>query len=146
MITFNRSQLIEAEFLDEESIRFRGVQKDHIYNMEIQMRIRIADGQILEIEGWMKRYTNPVCPSAVPVLQGAVGLSLREEGWDRRVMREIGRNGCEHFAEIIIECGRCFDQARLSRELLEALQSDPSLDQAEFVETWAKEHPEIVSA
>jgi hypothetical protein len=146
MITFNRSQLIEAEFPDEESVRFRGVQKDHIYNMEIQMRVRIADGQILEIEGLMKRYTNPVCPAAVPILQTAVGLSVREEGWDRRVMREIGRNGCEHFAEIIIECGRCFDQARLSRDLLEALQGDPSLNQEEFVEHWAKKHPEILSA
>ena len=146
MITFNRSQLIEAEFPNEESVRFRGVQKDHIYNMEISMRVRIADGRILEIEGQMKRYTNPVCPTAVPVLQSAVGLSLREEGWDRRVMREIGRSGCEHFAEIIIECGRCFDQARLSRELLEALQKDPGLSQEEFVERWAEEHPEILTA
>ncbi len=146
MITFNRSQLIEAEFPDGESVRFRGVQKDHIYNMEISMRVRIADGQILEIEGLMKRYTNPVCPAAVPLLQAAVGLSLREEGWDRRLMREIGRQGCEHFAEIIIECGRCFDQARLSRELLEALQRDPSLNQERFVETWAEEHPEILTA
>ena len=146
MITFNRSQLVEAEFPDEEIIRMKGIQEDHIYGMEIGMDVRVSDGRILAIEGSMKRYTNPVCPRAVPVLQRAVGISLREEGWDSRVMREIGRQGCEHFAEIIIECGRCFDQARLSRELLEALQSDPSLDQAEFVETWAKEHPEIVSA
>ena len=146
MITFNRSQLVEAEFPDEETIRFRGVQEDHIYNMEISMDIRIADGEILEITGWMKRYTNPICPAALPVLQSAVGVSLREEGWDSRVMREIGRQGCEHFAEIIIECGRCFDQARLSKEMLEALQKDPALNQDEFVETWAEEHPEIRSA
>jgi hypothetical protein len=146
MITFNRSQLVEAEFPDDETIRFSGVQQDHIYSMEIRMDVRIADGEIREIEGLMKRYTNPVCPSAVPVLQKAVGVSVREEGWDRRIMREIGRGGCEHFAEIIIECGRCLDQARLSRELLEALQRDPALDQREFVETWATDHPEILSA
>ncbi len=146
MITFNRSQLIEAEFPDGETIRFSGVQEDHIYNMEISMEVRIADGTISSIDGIMKRYTNPVCPAAVPVLQSAVGISLREEGWDRRVMREIGRNGCEHFAEIIIECGRCFDQARLSKDLLEALQKDPGLDQERFVESWAQEHPEIGSA
>jgi hypothetical protein len=146
MITFNRSQLVEAEFPDEEIIRFSGVQVDHIYNMEISMDVRIADGEILAIKGWMKRYTNPVCPAAVPVLQSAVGVSLREEGWDRRVMREIGRQGCEHFAEILIECGRCFDQARLSKALLEALQKDPTLSQEGFVETWAKENPAILSA
>ena len=146
MITFNRSQLVEAEFLDEDRIRFRGVQEDHIYNMEISMEVRIADAEILAIEGLMKRFTNPVCPAAVPVLQSAVGISLREEGWDRRVMREIGRNGCEHFAEIIIECGRCFDQARLSKEMWEALQQDPTISQERFVEAWAAEHPEIRSA
>jgi len=146
MITFNRSQLVEAEFLDEDTIRFSGVQQDHIYNMEVRMEVRIADGEILAIEGLMKRYTNPVCPAAVPVLQSAVGVSLREEGWDHRVMREIGRNGCEHFAEIIIECGRCLDQARLSREMWAASQNDPTLNQEQFVETWAAEHPEIRSA
>lgn len=146
MITFNRSQLVEAEFLDEDTIRFNGVQQDHIYNMEIRMEVRISDGEILAIEGLMKRYTNPVCPAAVPVLQTAVGISVREEGWDRRVMREIGRNGCEHFAEIIIECGRCLDQARLSREMWAAFQENPALNQEQLVEAWAAEHPEITSA
>jgi hypothetical protein len=146
MITFNRSQLIEAEFPDQETVRFSGVQEDHIYSMEIRMQVRIADGEILAIEGQMKRYTNPVCPAAVAVLQSAVGISLREEGWDRRVMREIGRNGCEHFAEIMIECGRCLDQARLSKAMWEALQQDASLNQEQFIEAWAEEHPEIRSA
>jgi hypothetical protein len=146
MITFNRSQLVEAEFTDQDTIRFNGVQQDHIYNMEIRMEVRISDGEILAIEGLMKRYTNPVCPAAVPVLQSAVGISVREEGWDRRVMREIGRNGCEHFAEIIIECGRCLDQTRLSKEMWAASQNDPTLNQQHFVETWAAEHPEIRSA
>jgi hypothetical protein len=146
MITFNRSQLIEAEFPDQETVRFSGVQEDHIYSMEIRMQVRIADGEILAIEGQMKRYTNPVCPAAVAVLQSAVGISLREEGWDRRVMREIGRNGCEHFAEILIECGRCLDQARLSKAIWEALQQDASLNQEQFIEAWAEEHPEIRSA
>ena len=140
MITFNRSQLIEAESLDEETIRFNGIQQDHIYSMEINMDIRLADGQITAIEGTMKRYTNFVCPQALPVLQTAVGISLREEGWDRRVMKEIGRLGCEHFAEIIIECGRCFDQAQLTAAMWEAQAQDPSIDQEQFVESWMEKH------
>ena len=140
MITFNRSQLIEAEFPDNETIRFNGVQQDHIYSMEINMDVRIADGQILAIDGLMKRYTNFVCPQAVPILQTAVGISLREEGWDSRVMKEIGRLGCEHFAEIIIECGRCFDQAQLTGTMEKALEKDPDLDQEQFVQTWIDEH------
>jgi len=140
MITFNRSQLIEADFLDEKTIRFNAVQQDHIYSMEINMDVRIPDGKILAIEGLMKRYTNFVCPQAVPVLQTAVGISLRKEGWDRQVMKEIGRLGCEHFAEIIIECGRCFDQAQLTGAMWNAQAQDPSIDQEQFVESWMEKH------
>ena len=144
MITFNRSQLIEVEFPDEETIRFNGIQQDHIYSMEIKMDVRIADGHILAIEGLMKRYTNFVCPQAVPVLQSAVGLSLREDGWDRRVIKEIGRLGCEHFAEIIIECGRCFDQAQLSAAMWDAQNADPGVDQAQLMDAWIDKHPEYL--
>jgi len=136
MITFNRSQVIGAEFPDEETVRFNGIQEDHIYSMEINMDVRIADGQILAIEGRMKRYTNFVCPQALPILQNAVGMSLRAEDWDRHIMKEIGRKGCEHFAEIIIECGRSLDQAHLSRAIWQALEKDPDLDQLEFMEKW----------
>lgn len=143
MITLSRSHVISAEFLDEETVRFNGIQEDHIYSMEIKMDVNIADGEILAIEGIMKRYTNLVCPQAVPVLQTAVGIFLRQEGWERQVMKEIGRKGCEHFAEIIIECGHCLDQARLSKAMWGALEKDPSLDQAQFIRTWIDEHDEI---
>jgi hypothetical protein len=143
MITFNRSQVIGAEFLDEDTVRFNGIQEDHIYGMEITMDIRVGSGEILSVSGNMKRFTNYVCPEAVPVLQTAVGISLREKGWDNRVMREIGRKGCEHFAEIIIECGRCLDQARMSRALWEARRKDPDLDQDGFLRQWMAAHPEI---
>ena len=140
MITFNRSQIIGAEFPDEEIVRFNGLQVDHIYSMEINMDVRLSDGEILAMEGLMKRYTNFVCPEAMPVLQTAVGMSLREEGWDRRIMKEIGRRGCEHFAEIIIECGHSLDQARLSKALWQALEKDTELNQVEFMENWIAEH------
>lgn len=136
MITFNRSQIIEAEFPDDEIVRFTGHQIDHIYSMEISLDVRLSDGEILAVEGLMKRCTNFVCPQAIPVLQTAVGMSLREDGWDRRIMKEIGRQGCEHFAEIIIDCGHSLDQARLSKALWQALEADPDLNQAEFVEQW----------
>jgi len=136
MITFNRSQVIGAEFPDEDTVKFNGIQVDHIYSMEINMEVRLADGEILAIEGLMKRYTNFVCPQAMHVLQNAVGMSLRDEGWDRSIMKEIGRMGCEHFAEIIIECGRSLDQACLSRAMWQALESDPGLDQAAYMERW----------
>jgi len=143
MITFSRSSLVGAEFLDDDIVRFHGVQEDHIYDMEIQVDVRIPDGEILNIKGWMKRYTTPVCPKAVDVLQTAVGMSLREEGWDSRIMREIGRKGCEHFAEILIECGRCLDHAQIARDFYGPIMQDPAMDQYEFTRNWVKEHPKV---
>ena len=133
MVTFQRTQVVGAEFLDENTIRFNGIQEDHIYGMEISMQVRIDDGTILQIQGNMKRSTNFVCPQAISVLPQAVGLSLREAEWDKKVMREIGRKGCEHLAEIIIECGRCLDSAVLSRDLARALKDNPALNQEEFL-------------
>jgi len=144
MITFSRSQVIEAEFPDDDTIRLNGILQDHIYNLQINMDVRIADGQIMAIEGVMKRYTNFVCPQAVPVLQSAVGISLREEGWDRRVMKEIGRLGCEHFAEIIIECGRCFEPAQLTAAMWDAQAEDPSLDQEQFLDSWMEKQADNI--
>ncbi|MGD0277103.1 MAG: DUF2889 domain-containing protein [Syntrophales bacterium] len=142
MITFSRSQLISAEFIDDDTVRFHGTQEDHIYDMEILMDVRISDGVILSIQGWMKRYTTPVCPKAVDVLQSAVGLTLRGEGWMSKIMKEIGQKGCEHFAEIINECGRCLDQARMTRALTADLQKDASVDISSASANWIKDHPE----
>ena len=143
MITFSRSQLIGVEILNEETLRFHGTQEDHIYSMEIEMDVRISDGVILAIKGWMKRYTTPICPKAVDKLQEAVGISLREEGWMSRIMRDIGRKGCQHFAEIINECGRCLDQARLTNAMAEALKLDPAVDERQIARTWVKDHTEM---
>jgi len=144
MITFNRSQVITAEFPDEETVRFNGTLEDHIYSMEINMDVNIADGKILAIEGIMKRYTNFVCPQAVPVLQTAIGMSLREDDCERRIMKEIGRKGCEHFAEIIIECGRCLDQAGMTKAMWQTLENDPGLDQEEFVQSWIEKQADKI--
>ena len=143
MITLSRSQLVGAKLLDTDTIRFFGIQEDHIYGMEIQMDVRIPQGEIVAIKGWMKRYTNPICPRAVDVLQDAVGIRLREPDWEYKIMRKIGRKGCQHFAEILIECGRCLDQARMAKDLEEALKQDPKVDQVRFLRHWVEDHPEI---
>ena len=142
MITFSRSQLVGVEFFDQDTARFHGIQDDHIYSMEVEMDVRISDGVITAIKGWMKRYTTPVCPKAVDLLQNAVGMSLRKPGWMDTVFREIGRKGCEHFAEIINECGRCLDQARITRDVKEALADDPSADIRAAAGRWLREHLE----
>ena len=134
--------LVTGELIQENLLRLRGILEDHIYAMEMQMDVRLPDGVISSIQGEMKRYTNPVCPQAVGALQKAVGMSLRDPAWISRVNREIGRQGCQHFAEILVECGRCLDQARMSHHLGEALKAQPSASPREINRSWVSNHPE----
>ena len=143
MNTLSRSQLVGAKIVNGGTVRFSGIQEDHIYGMEILMDVNGMSGEILSIEGWMKRYTTPICPTAVDQLQRAVGMSLRGENWESAVMKMVGRQGCEHFAEIIIECGRCRDHARMAKDMEEAVKADSAINQAAFAREWVDQHEEV---
>ena len=143
MISFSRTMLVSGEFLEENLLRLHGILEDHIYGLEIRTDVRLPEEVIAAIQGWMKRYTTPVCPKAVEVLQSAVGMSLREEGWISRLNSEIGRKGCSHFAEILIECGRCLDQARMTHALEETFKVEPSASPAQITRSWVESHPEV---
>ena len=143
MNTLSRSQLVGAKILDGDTVRFSGIQEDHIYGMEIRMDVNGVSGEILSIEGWMKRYTTPICPTAVDQLQKAVGMTVRGENWENAVMKVVGRQGCQHFAEIIIECGRCLDHARMAKEMEEAVKAHPGANQTAFAREWVDRHEEV---
>jgi len=143
MISFCRTMLVTGELLAEDLLRLRGILEDHIYAMEIQVEVKVPEGVIASIRGSMKRFTTPVCPQAVDFLQNAVGLSLRDPDWISKINREVGRKGCQHFAEILVECGRCLGQARMSHDLGETLKDQPSASPLEFTRSWARSHPEV---
>jgi hypothetical protein len=143
MNTFSRTMLVGGEFLDARTLRLHGILEDNIYAMEIQMDVNLSDRTILALQGQMKRYTTPVCPQAVGFLQQAVGISLREEGWISRINREVGQKGCQHFAEILIECGRCLDSALLSQTIGKAHVEDPSAPSQAIARSWVEDHPEV---
>lgn len=142
MISFCRTLTVDASFLDEDTVRMRGSLADHIYAMDLAVEIRISDGVITAIEGAMHRVTTPWCRDAVPVLERAVGLSVREAGWISRVNRDIGRQGCEHFAAILVECGRCLDTARFARAVGHHLAADPASSAVDAARSWIDGHPE----
>ncbi len=146
MITFSRTLLVGAEFRDEKTLRFHGILEDNIYAMELEADVGVDDGRILRIRGEMKRYTTPVCPKAAGFLQKAVGISLREENWISKVNQEVGRKGCQHFAEILIECGRCLDSALVTRAVAGARQDNPSVSSLDVARSWVRSHPETQGA
>jgi hypothetical protein len=143
MISFSRTMIVGGEFLSKALLRLHGILEDEIYGMEVTLDMSIPDGVITAIQGRMKRYTNPVCPKAAEVLQRAVGISLRDPGWVSKVNREIGRKGCTHFAEILIECGRCFGPAWMATHVIEKMNVDPSVSPCQATRSWVESHPGI---
>lgn len=146
MITFSRTLLVGGEFLDEKTLRFHGILEDNIYAMELQVEVGVDDGTIRKIQGEMKRYTTPICPKAAAFLQKAVGISLREENWISKVNREVGQKGCQHFAEILIECGRCLDDAVMAQAIAGVRKENPSASSQEVARSWVRSHPETQGA
>lgn len=142
MITFSRSMIVGAEFPEEDLVRFHGMLEDRIYAMEIIMDVRISDGVVQAVQGRMKRFTTPVCPKAVDLLQSAVGISLREPGWVSKVNKEVGRRSCQHFAEILVECGRCLGAALMAHELSSKIKEAPDQDENVLIKNFVAAHPD----
>ncbi|MDY6911104.1 MAG: DUF2889 domain-containing protein [Chloroflexota bacterium] len=104
MMTFSRNKLVGIECPNKDTFLVHGVLDDNIYGMEIDMEVRSSDFEITGIDGRIKRFTNPECPLSVPKLQNAIGLQLTQEDLASKVNRVVGRQGCRHFANLLLEC------------------------------------------
>jgi predicted metal-dependent phosphoesterase TrpH len=104
MLTFMRNKVVGVERRDEETLWVYGVLDDDIYAVELEVSVGLSDMLIRSIRGRFKRWTTPECPKAIPVLQEAVGVHILEEGFEQKVQKNIGRKGCRHFANLLVEC------------------------------------------
>ncbi|MCJ7594521.1 MAG: CehA/McbA family metallohydrolase [Desulfobacterales bacterium] len=103
-LKFMRNKLTGIVHRDQETLRVYGTLDDDIYGLQLEVTIGLCDMVILSIEGRFNRWTTPECPKAVPALQNAVGLRIQAEGFPRKVQKSIGRGGCLHFANLLLEC------------------------------------------
>jgi hypothetical protein len=111
MLTFMRNKVVGIEQRNADTLVAYGYLDDDIYGLELVVSVEIPERKILFIEGRFNRYTTPECPKAIPVLQQAVGLCMEDEGFSKRVNKEIGRKGCRHFANLLLECCSTATQA-----------------------------------
>ncbi|MDY6842951.1 MAG: DUF2889 domain-containing protein [Thermodesulfobacteriota bacterium] len=102
--TFCRSKLVGIECVDKDTFLAHGILDDYIYSLELDVEVKLPELKIAQIKGMWKRYTTSECPKAIPKLQNAVGLSILDQDFRRTVNRVIWREGCEHFANLLLEC------------------------------------------
>jgi predicted metal-dependent phosphoesterase TrpH len=103
MLKFARNKVVSAARKDQNTLSIHGLLDDDIYGLEVDLCIGIRDLQILSVAGKWNRRTTPECPSAIPFLQEARGFHIDDE-IDGRMNKIIGRKGCRHFANLLIEC------------------------------------------
>ena len=111
MLKFMRNKTVGIERRDKDTLWAYGVLDDDLYGVELEVSIDLSDMVIRSIEGRFKRWTTPECPKAIPVLQQAVGFCALEEGFSQKVQKNIGRKGCRHFANLLVECCDAAEQA-----------------------------------
>lgn len=103
-LAFARSKIVSIECLDENTFLAHGVLDDYIYSLELDVEARLPDFEITDVQGRWKRYTTPECPKAIAKLQNAVGLRIPEKDFARKIRRIVGKEGCTHFANLLLEC------------------------------------------
>ena len=103
-LTFARSKIVGVECPDENTFLAHGVLDDYIYALELDVEVKLPDFKITSVHGRWKRYTTPECPKAIAKLQNAVGMRILEKDFTREIRWVVGKEGCTHFANSLLEC------------------------------------------
>jgi len=135
MLKFMRNKLVTVSRGAPGVLEVHGVLDDDIYGLELDVAFRGADLEITAVQGWWNRHTTPECPRAIPPLQEAVGLRVREEGFAAKVHKLVGRKACRHFANLLLECSHAAREAVWVEGWQRAREADPELELEDFVRT-----------
>jgi hypothetical protein len=119
-----------------------GVLEDELYAMDCRIAIHWPDLTITHIEARMKRYTTVRCPLAADVFSRAVGWKLGPD-LDGKIKKELGRYGCRHMAQLMVDCCRAAAREELAVEWQTAQESGEYVDAPSFVSAFFERRPEL---
>jgi len=135
MLKFTRNKLVNVVAKSNGLLAVHGVLDDDIYSCEINFDVQLPELTIRTMVGKWHRFTTPDCPRALEKIMPAVGRCITDEDFAHFINKEVGRNGCEHFANLIIECAAAAREADLILNWQHACKSNPGLDFEAFAES-----------
>ena len=141
MLKFARNKIVSIEKKDQDTLLAHGILDDDIYSLEIDVSIRISDLEILKINGKWNRWTTPACPRAIPFLQEAVGLCIKEKGFSQKVHKIIGRKACRHHANLLLECCHSAKEAAMLAKWEDVKAKNKDLSFRAFLRGALKDEP-----
>ncbi len=138
MLTFARNKLVSVTGKDRDTLSIHGVLDDDIYGLEIDLDVSLKERTLLAVSGKWNRYTTPECRRAIDFIQEMTGERI-DETIAQRIDKNLGRKGCRHFANLLIEC--CYAATEAAKVVLweDAKVANPELDFKSFVEGKTRE-------
>ena len=112
MITFTRNKAVGVEELPGGGFAAHGLLDDDIYSLRVELAVQGPELVLERLEGVWQRYTTPDCPRAIGYLPSVLGLSITDPQFAPAVHKQVGRQACRHFANLILECAQSIIQAR----------------------------------
>ena len=126
VLRFSRNKLLKVVRAAPDRLLVRGILEDNAHSMNVEITVQVPQMEILEARGEMGRVPNDdICRLAVDKLQRAVGLRVAT-GLTATVDEQIGRQGCPHLGNLLLESCHAAIQGMLGVQLEESHLHDNS--------------------
>ncbi|MDP2726911.1 MAG: DUF2889 domain-containing protein, partial [Dehalococcoidia bacterium] len=125
VLRFSRNKLLKVSRASQDQLFVRGILEDNAHSMMVELTVQIPQMEIVAVRGEMGRVPNDICPWALDRLQKAVGLRIAK-GLTATVDEEIGRQGCPHMGNLLLESCHASIQGMLGVQLEESYLHDHS--------------------
>ncbi|MBI9084657.1 MAG: DUF2889 domain-containing protein [Desulfobacterales bacterium] len=139
MLKYLRNKTVSVDRIPPNELRVHGILDDDLYGIEMEAVFAMDTLEIRTVSGKWHRYTTPACPLALNALGDAVGIRVGP-GFRVKLQKGLGRKGCRHFANLLIEMGHAARSAALIIGYQQAKTNDPDL----ALKDYAKQAPTVM--
>ncbi len=139
MAYYVRDKRLTVDYLEDNLLFAKGSMNDNHHDIELLMKIRLPEKEIVWAESRMDRIPHPGrCEAALKLAQGLVGLRI-ERGVIKRLQKGLGgESGCVHIVALAIDLIQYCAYIK-SRPEAEAILRLRLHDQGEFHKLWQKD-------
>ncbi len=142
MLEYSRMKSVGVQAQGKDRRIVSGVLEDELYAMQCEIVVNWPTLTIERVQTRMKRFTTTRCRLAENVFPAAEGWKLDSQ-LEGKIKKELGRRGCRHMANLILDSCRSIARAEFSRELRAALEENPNLDRKGFMEDFRCRNSEL---
>lgn len=140
MLILNRCKHVGVEKEEGGRVVAYARLDDLVHGFTLRVEFDKDGLEILSVEGEMSRVPYPYCRGALEALDSAVGLKI-ERGLTALVDEKVGRRGCPHMANLLLESCHAVIEGSLVPYLLDGERSGDI--RGESARRWLEDNPRI---